>query len=115
MDIRRAAEGNVLVMALAGEFDSVETEGFSTAIEESIGDGHTRVIIDLGAVEFMDSSAIKCLLKAERDLKDRGGGMCVARPHDMVAKVLERLQISHVIPVCEDLEGARAVLEGGEA
>jgi hypothetical protein len=33
----------------------------------------------------------------------------------MVAKVLERLQISHVIPVCEDLEGARAVLEGGEA
>jgi len=111
MDIRQDSQGKVVVLMLSGEFDAMESEGFAQVIEQAVADGHSRVLLDFTGLEFVDSSAIKSLLQAQRDLQDAGGGLSVAGPQDMVAKVLDRLQIRHVIPVHETLDAARDALE----
>jgi len=110
MDIKKEIDGDTLVLSLGGEFDAVESDAFCSALDEAVGKGATKVVVDLAEVQFVDSSAIKCILNAERQLADRGGGLSVARPKAMVAKVFDRLQIARVIPVRDDLDSAREAI-----
>ena len=111
MDMRSEKQGDILVLFLKGEFDAMESEVFADAITKAVEGGERRVILDFGGPEFVDSSAIKCLLQAQRDLQDAGGGLSVVGPRLMVAKVLERLQIQHVLPIHETHAEARVALE----
>ena len=110
MDIRKERDGDVLILSLGGEFDAVETEGFCSVLDDALEEGVRKVLLDLDGVQFMDSSAIKCILNADRDIAERSGRFSVARPKAMVAKVLDRLQIGRVIHLHDTLDDARAAL-----
>jgi anti-sigma B factor antagonist len=79
--------GHVRV-ALAGDCDLAVRDQLSEALLAAVSRCDT-VIVDLAAVEFLDSSGLHGLVAAHRAAVERGGHLYVENPAGSVAAVLD--------------------------
>ena len=85
-------------MVAQGELDLV---GAPRLLDALPGPGSEPVVIDLGAVGFMDSSGLRSLLEARRRCAEAGRGFALARPSDAVQRVLELVDLTDEFDVVE--------------
>lgn len=64
--------------------------------------GVQRVVIDLSAVSFMDSSGLRALLEARQTSLDAGASFAIARPSEAVQRVLELVDLTAEFEIVED-------------
>lgn len=101
----RTTEDGIDLVTLAGELDSSSSEPLSAALAGLTG-GARRVVVDLAALEFVDSSGVKMLVAAARAVEDAGGGFVLAAPTGSVRRVFEILHLDQVVPIVDDREAA---------
>ena len=80
MKLQIREENDVTVIAPAGSLVLGPAEdAMKAALSRLIGEGRTRLIIDLGGLKRIDSSGIECLLTASEHARERGGDARLAR------------------------------------
>ena len=67
-----------------------------------------RVVIDLGAVPFMDSSGLGAVIGMLKRVAERGGELALARPQTPVKLVLQITRADKMLKVYDTLEEALA-------
>ena len=83
-------DGGVLTVAVSGDVDLVTGPAVAEAITGALAaDGVHAVLVDLSAVEFLDSSGVALLLNGRRDADERGIGFQVTGAHGIPRQVLE--------------------------
>jgi anti-sigma B factor antagonist len=82
--------GGTVVVAVAGELDMYTAPTLRERLVDLVeNQGCLFVVVDIGAVSFVDSSALAVLIGAHRRLRDRGGELRVSGPTNGVYKVFE--------------------------
>ena len=82
--------GGALVVKLYGEIDQHCVSEIRDDIDRQIAIRNINsLIVDLGGVEFMDSSGIGMIMGRNKNMVSRGGKMMLVRPQPQVDKVLE--------------------------
>ena len=82
--------GGALVVKLYGEIDQHCVSEIRDDIDRQIAIRNINsLIVDLGGVEFMDSSGIGMIMGRSKNMVSRGGKMMLVRPQPQVDKVLE--------------------------
>jgi anti-sigma B factor antagonist len=77
-------------LALSGDADLAGVEDLNAAIAAAVAGAGTRsVVVDLGAVEFMDSSGIGCLIRGWHLADAAGVDYQVVNPSARILWVLE--------------------------
>jgi len=61
------------VITLAGELDLYNAEEIRTALSRAIDEGAAPIVVDMAAVEFMDSTALGVLIEARSRMAHRPG------------------------------------------
>ena len=56
--------GKACVVRLGGELDLYNAQDVREALNEATSDSHQRIVVDLGEVEFVDSTALGVLIEA---------------------------------------------------
>ena len=69
-----------------------------------------RVVLDLGGVDFLDSTGLGVLLGGIKRLRAQEGGLALAGAEPQVRKVLEITRVIEILPVHADVESAAAAL-----
>jgi anti-anti-sigma factor len=82
------AFGDCAVVCVAGEIDLASSHTLVSETVTAMLDHSPRVIIDLGAVTFVDSSGVDALLEAHDLAKAAGGWVRIAAAGRSVWKVL---------------------------
>jgi anti-anti-sigma factor len=93
---------------LAGEADATSSDMLRGLLEVQIARKPSKLIIDLAALRFMDSTALHVILTASRSLADQGGTLALASPTRVVAAMLRLTQVARMVPVYESLQEALA-------
>jgi len=70
--------GAAYVVRLGGELDLYNAAQVRAALVEAAAEAPERVVVDLGKVEFLDSTALGVLIEARSRLANRGGLMLAA-------------------------------------
>ena len=70
-----------------------------------------RIVVDLAALSFVDSSGVKLLVSAARNADSDGGGVVLVSPTATVRRVFEILHLSDVVTVTDDRDLALAEAE----
>jgi anti-sigma B factor antagonist len=102
-----ARNGGAVVVRLAGELDLYNAEAVRDALGEAVADEPDRVVVDLGAVEFLDSTALGVLVEARAKLPDRRAFL-LAAPGVEPRRALEVAGLDRHFSVHETVEDALA-------
>ena len=77
------------VIVVVGEIHVSTADRFSQLLDEAIGRGKTAVVLDLSAVEFIDSTGLSVLLNGLRHVTRRGGRMVLVCANPTVMRLFE--------------------------
>ena len=75
-------------------------------LTQLIGEGRTRLIIDLGGLKRIDSSGIECLLTASQRARDHGGDARLARVPKRFQTLLDIANLSSVLRIYPEVADA---------
>ena len=104
VSVSAGPEGRTVV-AVAGEIDLVTAPALTDAVEERLERG--PVLLDLRAVEFLDSSGVRALDRVLRMAEVQGRELTVARGlRPNVEQVLAMTGLLDVLPFAEAPSGA---------
>ncbi|MEU4425186.1 STAS domain-containing protein [Actinoplanes sp. NPDC024001] len=97
MRISRQHDGDVVRVALAGELDLASSAGVRADLEQLVRELQPRrLLIDMGAVSFCDSTGLEALLCARSAAAERGVDFGLVNVH---GGTLVTLQITGVLPL----------------
>ena len=102
MGIVKKERGHVLVIELDGELmGGPEADEFRTIIDTAIKDEKNNVVVDMGKVNWMNSSGLGMLMSALTNLRGSGGDLKLA---NMTERVRRPIQITRLDSVFDDYE-----------
>ena len=96
----------VVVLDLAGELDLAAGPRFRELVQGMAVDAPKLVVIDLEEVGFMDSTMLRELLRAHRELTEGGARLVLAAPQPGVRRLLELTGTSDVFDTADSRDAA---------
>jgi anti-anti-sigma factor len=106
--------GNSLVVEIGGELDIVT----SRQLDEQLTRGrrqHRRIILDLSAVEFMDTSSLAVIVGHWKRLQAAGGTLVLAGARYRYTKTLWITGLADRLPLYDSVDAALAAEQDSDA
>ena len=104
-------EAGVRVISVAGELDIITAPALCARLDATRAGRRPSLLIDLGNVEFCDSTGLRALLGAASEVRTHGGRFAlVCAPGGAVARLLDVVGASEVIAVHPDSDSGMAAL-----
>lgn len=98
-------------MSISGELDLHAAPEARRALEGAIDDGAAEVVVDLGSLDFIDSSGLACIVSAARRLGQAGGRLVVVNRNPAVARTLTLTRLDRILEVVAHRDDALRVLD----
>ena len=83
-----------------------ETDEVKAAIEKILSDGETKLVVDLGDTQYLNSSALGIFVSLHKKFIDKGGKMKLARVGKSIDNILVITKLSLVFDVFDSVEEA---------
>ncbi len=102
---RRVAD-DVHLVAVTGEIDLFTAPEFKQRMGKPIEEGIGRLVVDLSATTFIDSSSLGVLIGAHRRLKQRNGSLVVVCDNDAIVKTFKITGLDGVFTLVRSVDDA---------
>jgi len=102
VDVR--ANGRATVLAVAGELDLASSPTLEEALDAVTGTTPELLILDLSALEFMDSTGLSVLVRAHQRALEAGRRFALVKGSPQVQRLLTLTGIDDRIMVAESPE-----------
>lgn len=93
------------VIEFEGELD-VADDRLSRALDDVLARGARHVVVDLLNVTFIDSSVVRALVLAHRQLDGRGGWIRVVYIHHLIRRVIDICGLAETLPQYSTVDAA---------
>jgi anti-sigma B factor antagonist len=100
------------LLAVEGEIDIATSPRLIAALNDVVTDSAAGVVVDLTAVEFMDSTGLALLVRAQRRMRKRARSFAVVCPDGPVRRIFEITDMVGTLGVSPTREAA--LLELGD-
>ncbi len=95
----------VATITVTGRLDAVEAAPLRAEVTDHLNAGTNRIIVDLSAVQFVDSAGLAALVIGMKRARLNGGDVRLVRPiHPDAQRVFALTKFDDVFVMAEDLE-----------
>ena len=94
------------VLRLEGRLNMVSAPRLKSAIDQAVDGGTPRVVVDLTAVSFMDSSGLGALIAGLKKARQSSGDLRITGVNQQVATVLALTNLDRVLRSHPSVEAA---------
>lgn len=94
---RRTTPSGAVVVKPEGRLNMVAAPALRKELHGLIEDGNTRLVVDLSATEFIDSSGLGALISGLKLARQAGGDLRIAAPTTQVETVLSLTNLDRVL------------------
>jgi len=102
-DIQKRKKGDVIVLDLTGSLTvGANEQAFKDAVSDLISRKYNRIVVNLGSVEFMDSSGIGALVKSYTTITQNGGKLKLLQPNKMIRHTLKITGLLGIFEIFEE-------------
>ncbi len=108
MHITERRVGHATILDLAGELTYVNRGAFKAATERTRLAGCRHLILNMAAVQFLDSSALGMLAILAQSLKACQGVVCLVNPQSYVREIITLANLHRMLPVYDKEQDALA-------
>ena len=96
------------VIAVRGEIHVQTAPRFSQRMSDAIDDGHTAMVLDLSAVEFIDSTGLSVLLTGLRRMTQQHGRLAIVCTNPTVLRLFQITGLDTTFDIFADRPAAFA-------
>jgi anti-sigma B factor antagonist len=96
----------VVVLSLEGEFDLAAAPALDEQLGAARSSGARAVVLDMTEVTFLDSSALRELLRADAALRAQGASLVLAGIRPTVARLFELTRTTGMLTAAPTVEEA---------
>lgn len=98
MEIEKTVpEQDLAVLHCSGRLNMLAAPALRAGIDQAVGEGQARVVIDLGQVSFIDSSGLGALVAGLKKARQAGGNLRIAAAAEQVLTVLRLTNLDRVL------------------
>ena len=107
MDINVRKRSQVQLVQLKGQLRmGAAVDGLRQTMEEALGSGQTRIVINLAEVPMIDSSGIGLLVRFLASARQRGGNIKLVNPSKFAVQTLRLVGVLNLFEIFENEEAA---------
>ena len=104
LSIDRGTHQGVDVIVIIGEIDLYSASALKETVYEVLDSGASNLIMDMTALEFMDSSGLGVLVGALKRVRSTGGSLWLVCNRDNLLKVFKLTGLDKVFVIVPTLE-----------
>ena len=102
---------DITVVELVGKLAlGRESQRIETIVDEFLKNGRVRVILDMTAVDYIDSAGVGLVALISGRLKAEGGKLVVVAPEGRVLTLLKMTQVTLIVTVCATVAEATDII-----
>jgi anti-sigma B factor antagonist len=90
-------ENEACLVHLAGELDLESGPALNGEIQRLLASELETIVVDLGDLEFIDSTGLQCLVRLARTADQRDRALLFTRPRGQVAKVFRLTGVAEAL------------------
>ena len=107
MDINVRKRGSVQLIQLRGPLRmGPAVDSLRQAIEESLANGDTRLVLNLAEVSMIDSSGIGLVVRFLASTKQRGGSLKLVQPSKFAVQTLRLVGVLNLFEIFDSDDAA---------
>jgi anti-sigma B factor antagonist len=106
MKIRQETIGTVEVLSLEGRLDASSAREIKEKVASLSQDNRVNLVIDMGGVDFIDSSGLGTLVSSLRTVNKLGGDIKISALQDQVRSVFELTRLHRIFGIYDDSRAA---------
>jgi anti-sigma B factor antagonist len=107
MELTTSVEDNVAVIGCVGRLNMSAAPRLKERLETVVAGGATRIVVDLGATDFIDSSGLGALIGGLKTARQAGGDLRIAGAGEQVRTVLSLTNLDRILQPRATVEDAR--------
>ena len=104
LDTRR--DGDRAVIEVAGEIDVYTAPQLRDAISDLVSDGVIHLVVDMGGVEFLDSTGLGVLVGGLKRVRAHDGTMRLVCTSERLLKIFRITGLAKVFPIHDSVDEA---------
>lgn len=108
--IKRIQEDGADVIVIIGEIDASSSIELDLAIAKSVGEGHTKVLVDCGALEYISSAGLGVFMSYIEEFNDKNIKMVLFGMSDRVANTFQILGLNELLNIAKDKVDAKKMI-----
>jgi anti-sigma B factor antagonist len=103
MKLQRGDREGVVVLSLSGKLmGGDDADKFHGEVKKALDDGNTKILIDLGGVDWINSTGLGILIAGHSTIKKAGGQMKLCRVSKRVDSILMVTRLNMIFENYED-------------
>jgi len=109
MDIKtHSLKNGIHVVHPVGRLDLLSASELKRELAQLVSEGHTRLLVDLDEVPFVDSTGLGALVSGLKAARQAGGDLRLLRPGEQTKVVLELTTLERILQSYDTVEEALA-------
>lgn len=110
MEITQQEENGIVSIAIKGRLDADSSPEAEKVVKEALEGQTTRVLFNLGALEYLSSAGLRVLLSAAKEMRRREGKIALCCLNEFVKEIFEVSGFQSLIPITDSVESGIEVL-----
>jgi anti-sigma B factor antagonist len=103
--VREFGAGTCVVVYVAGEAD-LTTTALSDVLTAEAAKKPDLLLVDLSALQFIDSTALRMIITAHLHVQRDGGTLALVHPAPVIARVVQLMGVDQLMPVYDSVDEA---------
>jgi len=99
MDLQSKSMNDVKVLSLTGRFDALTSPQVQTWLDEAINTNPAYVVVNLGAVNFIDSTALSTLVAGMKRARQAEGDLRLCKLQQPVRMIFELTRLDKAFEI----------------
>src|SRR3977135_1430494 len=114
MRLKESHEKGVGIFALSGAIDLHYAATFDSLFQSKLNERCSALVVDLSAVDFIDSTGLATLIEYHRDAAAHGGAFSLAGVNPNLKAIFDVVQFDKVLAIFPTVAEAKAAMTRGQ-
>ena len=110
MEITQQEENGIVSIAIKRRLDADSSPEAEKVVKEALEGQTTRVLFNLGALEYLSSAGLRVLLSVAKEMRRREGKIVLCSLNEFVKEIFEVSGFQSLIPIVDSVESGIEVL-----
>lgn len=106
MKLQTDFRGDIAVITVEGEHLDASTHSAFVQQLKPITENYSKLVLNIAALEFMDSSGIGVILGTMRRARAAGGDVKLAEPTESINSIFELVRMNRLIEIFDNVDSA---------